>query len=58
MIGRLAFTAALLATIIVLPQVPTMIVVLGRLPTFAILMPIALTVWVAGTKTVLERNPR
>ncbi len=58
MFARIAFSLAMVATVLVAPQLPTLIIAMGKPLAFLVAAPIALMLWVAGSAVVLERNPR
>lgn len=55
MTKRLLYSLALLLTVIAVPQLPTMVLALGKPLTFALLAPIAFTLVVAGTANILGK---
>jgi hypothetical protein len=55
MLKRLLYSLALLLTVALLPQLPTMVLALGKPATFAVLAPVAFTLVVAGTANVLGK---
>jgi len=55
MLTRALYTLALLLTAIAVPQLPTLVLALGKPATFALLAPIAFTLVVAGTANILGK---
>jgi len=55
MLKRALYTLALLLTAVTVPQMPTMVLALGKPATFALLAPIAFTLVVAGTANILGK---
>jgi len=55
MLTRALYSLALLLTALTVPQLPTLVLALGKPATFALLAPIAFTLVVAGTANILGK---
>lgn len=56
MLKRLLLTIALLSAVLAVPQLPTLVLAVGKPVTFALLAPLALLLWVAAVANILERS--